>query len=92
MHKYDDRKELAPRDIVARAIDNEIKANDNDFVYLDISMKNSEYIINRFPSIYKKCKSINLDITKSPIPVVPASHYTLLSTSPALLLEASSQP
>ena len=75
MHKYDEREELAPRDIVARAIDNEIKANDNDFVYLDISMKNSEYIMNRFPSIYKKCKSINLDITKSPIPVVPASHY-----------------
>ena len=56
MHKYDDREELAPRDIVARAIDNEIKANDNDFVYLDISMKSSEYIMNRFPSIYKKCK------------------------------------
>ncbi len=76
MHKYDKREELAPRDIVARAIDNEIKMNDDDHVFLDISMRDKKYIIDRFPSIYNKCKSIDIDITKSPIPVVPASHYT----------------
>ena len=76
MHRYDPREELAPRDIVARAIDNEMKERDDKCVYLDISMRDSKFIKNRFPAIYEKCLEIGVDITKQPIPVVPASHYT----------------
>ena len=76
MHKYDKREELAPRDVVARAIDNEMKAKDHKFVYLDISMKDKSFIKNRFPAIYEKCNEIGIDISVDPIPVVPASHYT----------------
>ncbi len=76
MHKYDARLALAPRDIVARAIDSELKISGDDYVYLDCRHLNKNELINHFPTIYAKCLSIGVDITRDMIPVVPAAHYT----------------
>ncbi len=76
MPDFDPREELAPRDIVARAIDHEIKRLGLDYVHLDISHRDPDFIIEHFPSIHAKLLGLGIDITREPIPVVPAQHYT----------------
>lgn len=76
MQNYSDQKELAPRDIVARAIDHEMKIRGLDYVHLDISHREKEFILESFPVIYQRCLEFGYDLTRQAIPVVPMAHYT----------------
>ena len=76
MERYDPRKDLAPRDIVARAIDNEMKVNGSEFVYLDCTAMDQEKFIAHFPNIHAKCISVGIDVATQMIPVSPSAHYS----------------
>ena len=75
MGKYDERKDIATRDIVARAIDNEMKIHGSEYVYLDCTHMDQEKFVEHFPNIYEKCRSLGIDVSKDMIPVSPAQHY-----------------
>ena len=75
MRRYDERAELAPRDIVARAIDQEMKVHGYEHLYLDISQRDPQFVRDRFPNLYRRCLEFGLDMTRGPLPVVPAAHY-----------------
>lgn len=75
MERYDERRDLAPRDVVARAIDSEMKTSGARHVWLDITHQSREFLLERFPHIYKHCLAAGIDMAKQPIPVVPAMHY-----------------
>ncbi|MDR3243994.1 MAG: L-aspartate oxidase [Elusimicrobiota bacterium] len=75
MQNYHPLKELAPRDIVSRAIDKELKNSGDEFVYLDITHKSKDFLTEHFPGIYAKCMEYNIDMTKDMIPVIPAAHF-----------------
>ena len=76
MHRFDQRGELAPRDIVARAIDHEMKRTGGDAMFLDISHQPPHFVMDHFPTIHEQCLRYGIDITRQAIPVVPAAHYT----------------
>ena len=76
MHEFDERAELAPRDVVARAIDFEMKRLGADCMYIDISHREPEFIKSHFPTIYEKLLTYGFDLTQQPVPIVPAAHYT----------------